>query len=67
MKMPGMNGNEFVKKVKEIKSEVKVILMSAIEITDREFHKVLQSITIDAFSSKAILYKAIRTFDRTAA
>ena len=67
MRMPGMNGNEFVKKVKEIKSEDKVILMSIFEITDREFHKGLQSVTIDAFLQKAIHYKAIRTFDRTAA
>jgi DNA-binding NtrC family response regulator len=59
MRMPGMNGNEFVKKVKEIKSEVKVILMSAFEITDREFHQVLQSITIDAFLQKPFSIKQL--------
>jgi DNA-binding NtrC family response regulator len=59
MRMPGMNGNEFVKKVKEIKSEVKVILMSAFEITDREFHQVLQSVTIDAFLQKPFSIKQL--------
>jgi two-component SAPR family response regulator len=54
-----MNGNEFVKKVKEIKSEVKVILMSAFEITDREFHQVLQSVTIDAFLQKPFSIKQL--------
>jgi two-component SAPR family response regulator len=34
--MPGMNGYEFVKKVKQIKTEVKVILMTAFEINDVE-------------------------------
>ena len=59
MRMPGMNGNEFVKKVKEIKSEVKVILMSIFEITDREFHKGLQSVTIDAFLQKPFSIKQL--------
>ena len=34
--MPGMNGYEFVKKVKQIKTEVKIILMTAFEINDVE-------------------------------
>jgi len=59
MRMPGMNGNEFVKKVKEIKSEDKVILMSIFEITDREFHKGLQSVTIDAFLQKPFSIKQL--------
>jgi len=59
MRMPGMNGNEFVKKVKEIKSEDKVILMSIFEITDREFHKGLQSVTIDAFLQKPFIIKQL--------
>ena len=59
MRMPGMNGNEFVKKVKEIKSEVKVILMSTFEITDREFHKGLQSVKIDAFLQKPFSIKQL--------
>ena len=35
-RMTGMNGYEFVKKVKQIKTEVKVILMTAFEINDVE-------------------------------
>ncbi|MGB6627726.1 MAG: response regulator, partial [Nitrososphaeraceae archaeon] len=36
IRMPGMNGYEFVKKVKQIKTEVKIILMTAFEINDVE-------------------------------
>ena len=32
LRMPGMNGYEFVKKVKEIRPEIKVFLMTAFEI-----------------------------------
>jgi YesN/AraC family two-component response regulator len=38
IRMPGMNGYEFVKKAKEIDKQVKVVLMSAFEIDDNEFH-----------------------------
>ncbi len=41
--MPLMNGYEFIKKVKEIKPEVKVFLMTAFEINDIEFRRVLPS------------------------
>jgi CheY-like chemotaxis protein len=52
IRMPGMNGYEFVKKVKEIKPEGKIILMSAFEINDNELSKVLPGIRIDAFLQK---------------
>ena len=35
IRMPGMNGYEFVKKAKEIDKQVKIVLMSAFEINDR--------------------------------
>ena len=46
--MPGMSGYEFVKKVKQIKTEVKIILMTAFEINDVEL---------------SIHYKATRTYN----
>jgi two-component SAPR family response regulator len=41
LRMPGMNGFEFIKKVKEIKPEVKIFFMTAFEINDVEFRRVL--------------------------
>jgi response regulator RpfG family c-di-GMP phosphodiesterase len=50
--MPGMNGYEFVKKAKQIDNQTKIILMSAFEINDEEFHNMLSDIKIDAFLQK---------------
>ena len=51
-KMPKMNGYEFVKKAKEIDKQVKVVLMSAFEINNEEFHNALSDIKIDGFLQK---------------
>jgi two-component SAPR family response regulator len=50
--MPEMNGYEFVKNAKEIDRQVKVVLMSAFEINDEEFHNILSDIKIDGFLQK---------------
>jgi two-component SAPR family response regulator len=50
--MPGMNGYEFVKQIKKINPQVKVVLITAFEIEDKEFHNVLPSIKVDAFLQK---------------
>jgi two-component system response regulator ChvI len=52
IRMPGMNGYEFVKHVKNIDSQVKVILMSAFEIQNKEFHNMLPDIKVDGFLQK---------------
>ena len=52
IRMPGMNGYQFVRKVKESNPEVKIILMTAFEIEDKEFHNVLSDIKVDAFLQK---------------
>ncbi|HEY7573162.1 MAG TPA: response regulator [Nitrososphaeraceae archaeon] len=52
VRMPSMNGYEFVKQIKKIKPKVNVILMTAFEIEDREFHRILPSIKIDGFLQK---------------
>ena len=52
IRMPGMNGYEFIKHVKNINSKVKVVLMTAFEINDKEFHNLLPDIKVDAFLQK---------------
>jgi two-component SAPR family response regulator len=59
IRMPGMNGFEFVKKVKEINSAVKIFLMSAFEIRDIEFDKVLPNPHLDGFIQKPISSKQL--------
>ena|SRR5215831_17337743 len=52
IRMPGMNGYEFVKQVKKINPKVYVILMTAFEIEDKEFHNIVPSIKINGFLQK---------------
>jgi two-component SAPR family response regulator len=52
-----MNGYEFAKRVKEIKPEVKIFFMTAFEINDTEFERILPSIRIDEFIQKPISIK----------
>ena len=57
--MPSMNGYEFVKQIKKIDQQVKVILMSAFEIKDKEFHNVLPDIKVDGFLQKPFSMKQL--------
>jgi len=57
LRMPGMNGFEFIKKIKELKPEVKVFFMTAFELDDIEFKRVLPSVKIDEFIQKPVLAK----------
>jgi two-component system response regulator ChvI len=57
LRMPSMNGYEFAKRVKEIKPEVKIFFMTAFEINDTEFERILPSIRIDEFIQKPISIK----------
>ena len=52
IRMPGMNGYELVMHVKKINPKVKVILMSAFEIQNKEFHNMMPDIKVDAFLQK---------------
>ena len=60
IRMPGMNGYEFVRKVKAINPEGKIILMSSFEINDIEFSKVLPDIKIDAFLQKPFSIRKLK-------
>ena len=50
IRMPQMNGYELVTKIKELQPKVKVTLMSAFEINEKEFSKMLPSIEIGLIS-----------------
>jgi DNA-binding response OmpR family regulator len=52
IRMPGMNGYEFIKHLKNINPKVKIVLMSAFEINNKEFHNLLPDIKVDAFLQK---------------
>ena len=54
LRMPEINGYEFIKRVKEIKPDVKVFFMTAFEINDIEFRRLLPSVKIDEFIQKPI-------------
>jgi DNA-binding response OmpR family regulator len=60
IRMPGMNGYEFIKKAKEIDKQTKIILMSAFDIDDKEFHNVLRDINVDAFLQKPFTLRELR-------
>jgi len=60
VRMPGMNGFEFVSRVKELKPDIKAILMTAFEINDIKNSKLLPAgIRIDAYIQKPISIQAL--------
>jgi DNA-binding NtrC family response regulator len=54
LRMPVMNGFEFVRQVKKMNSKIKVLLMTAFEIDQMEFTKILPKPKIDGFIQKPI-------------
>ena len=52
IRLHGMNGYEFVKQVKKIDPQVKIILMSSFEIDDNNLLDVLPDVKIDTFLQK---------------
>jgi DNA-binding response OmpR family regulator len=53
LRMPAMNGFDFIKGVKQIRSEVKVLLMSAFSVEDdSDFTMRFKSYNIDGFIQK---------------
>jgi DNA-binding NtrC family response regulator len=61
IRMPQMNGYEFIKAVKKIKAKVKVFFMTAFEINDLEFSRVLPDIKIDEFITKPVSLEKLNT------
>jgi CheY-like chemotaxis protein len=54
IRMPGMNGFEFVRKIREINPAIKALLMSAFEVNSTELAAGLGSTKIDGFIQKPI-------------
>lgn len=61
IRMPQMNGYEFIKEVKKVKPKVKVFFITAFEINDLEFSRVLPDIKIDEFITKPISLEKLST------
>jgi len=59
LRMPGMNGYEFVKKARKIKQTINVFIITAFEIDEDEFRNVLQSVKIDEIIRKPISFKSL--------
>jgi DNA-binding NtrC family response regulator len=59
IRMPTMNGFEFIKKVKRLKPKVKVFFMTAFEIDTDEWSNVLPSVKIDEFIQKPFTLEKI--------
>jgi response regulator RpfG family c-di-GMP phosphodiesterase len=57
IRMPQMNGYELANRIKALQPRVKVILMSAFEIREVEFSKMLHSVKIDSLISKPVSMK----------
>ena len=62
--MPGLNGMELLRKIKESNKFVKTILMTGFDIDDKIFHDYTKKKIIDAFVQKPIrLYDLIKEVD----
>jgi len=53
-KMPGLNGMEFLKKIKGLNPFVRTILMTAFEVVDKIFRDYTKNKIIDEFLQKPI-------------
>lgn len=66
IRMPGMSGFELVRRLKELRPEMKAILMSSFVIHKAEFEKVMPSLDVDGFVMKPFtkddLVQAIKKF-----
>ena len=54
IRMPKMNGFEFIRRIKQLKPNVKVAFITAFEISNNEFSTVLPSTKVDGFIQKPI-------------
>jgi DNA-binding NtrC family response regulator len=54
IRMPGMNGFEFVQKIREVKPKIKVLLMTAFDINTAVFSEELLATKVNGFIQKPI-------------
>jgi DNA-binding NarL/FixJ family response regulator len=62
--MPGMNGFEFVKKSREIKPEVKVLLMTAFDISTNIVPEELLPTKVNGLIQKPVSSKELNSIIR---
>lgn len=56
-RMPGLNGIEFIKKVKDLNPRIRTLLMTAFEMTDNLFSQYIKQEVINGFLQKPISIK----------
>ena len=59
VRMPGLNGFQLTRKVKELNPNVKVVLTSAFEINMPEFEKLFPRSPVDGFLEKPVTSKKL--------
>ena len=57
LRMPGMNGIELIKRIKELNPLVRTVLMTAFEFDDELFQKYAEKQIINGFLQKPIMLK----------
>jgi two-component SAPR family response regulator len=60
--MPGMNGFEFLTKVKEIRSDIKIFLMTAFEVNDMKSSLAISSLKINEFIVKPFSIQSLNVY-----
>ena len=60
VRMSGMNGFEFCRRVKALRPEAPVILMTAFEMNQSEVSKVMPSVSVYGFIQKPISMKKLK-------
>jgi DNA-binding NtrC family response regulator len=57
LRMPGMNGIELIKRIKELNPLVRTVLMTAFEFDDELFQKYAEKQIINGFLQKPVMLK----------
>ena len=61
IRMPGLNGFEFVRKIREVKPKIKVLLMTAFDINTDVFSEELLATKVNGFIQKPISEKILNS------
>jgi len=61
IRMPGLNGFEFVRKIREVKPKIKVLLMTAFDINTNVFSEELLATKVNGFVQKPISEKILNS------
>ena len=61
IRMPGLNGFEFVRKIREVKPKIKVLLMTAFDINTTVFSEELLATKVNGFIQKPVSEKILNS------